>query len=94
MPTATDRSFHRRLARAGVLALALAAPGVAAGELAGWSRLDTPSFTFYSNAGDETTLRYARQLETFRSFVARTLGDGAVASPLPTQVYQIGRAHV
>ncbi|MDH3403788.1 MAG: hypothetical protein OEP45_09260 [Acidobacteriota bacterium] len=90
MPTATDRSFHRRLARAGVLALALAAPGVAAGELAGWSRLDTPSFTFYSNAGDETTLRYARQLETFRSFVARTLGHGAVASPLPTQVYLFG----
>jgi tetratricopeptide (TPR) repeat protein len=68
------------------LGLALVAGGAQASEHP-WSRLDSPSFTFFSNAGAATTLRYARELETFRSFVARTLGDGAVASPLPTQVY-------
>jgi len=52
-----------------------------------WSRLDTPSFTFFSDAPPEVTRRYAGELETFRRFVAQTLGDGAVASPLATEVY-------
>ncbi len=52
-----------------------------------WLRLDTPSFTFFSNAGDGVTRRYAAELETFRRFVARALGNGAVESPLPTHVY-------
>jgi len=76
----------RRLVALALLALAATAPLTARGDVA-WSRLDTPAFTFFSNTDDETTRRYAAELETFRAFVARTLGHGAVVSPLPTQVY-------
>ncbi len=81
----THRTARRRVLLA-ALGLAVTA-GAVPGAEGGWSRLDTSSFTFFSNADAETTRRYASELETFRSFVARTLGDGAVASPLPTQVY-------
>ncbi len=80
---------HRPLASltAGALGVLVAVAPAPGGELEGWARLDTPSFTFFSNAGDDATRRYAGELETFRQFVARTLGDGAVTSPLPTHVY-------
>ncbi|MCZ6508636.1 MAG: DUF1570 domain-containing protein [Acidobacteria bacterium] len=70
------------------MALLALAPGTgSAAETEGWTRLETPSFTFFSNASEEVTRHYAGELETFRRFVARALGDGAVANPLPTQVY-------
>jgi Flp pilus assembly protein TadD len=65
--------------------LALSPAGSASA--APWTRLETPSFTFYSNADREVTQRFAGELEDFRRFVARALGDGAVANPLPTEVY-------
>jgi tetratricopeptide (TPR) repeat protein len=69
-------------------ALLTIAPGAGLATAAeGWTRLETPSFTFFSNASDKVTRHYAGELEAFRHFVARALGDGAVASPLPTLVY-------
>jgi len=70
---------------AGLLAVSLLLAAPASGSP--WTRLETPSFTFYSNATEEVTLNYAGELETFRRFVARALGDGAVQSPMPTEVY-------
>lgn len=81
---------HQRVLRAGPAALLLSALSLFAltpSSASEWTRLETPSFTFYSNAADEVTLNYAGELETFRRFVARALGDGAVASPIPTEVY-------
>jgi tetratricopeptide (TPR) repeat protein len=78
----TAEQIARRLGPTALALIATAAP--AAGE---WTRLDTPSFTFFSNASGEVTRHYAAELETFRRFIAQSLGDGAVANPLPTQVY-------
>jgi tetratricopeptide (TPR) repeat protein len=83
--TSTRRALSRG-ALATLLWLALSAGTLSAAEPA-WTRLDTPSFTFFSNASAEVTRRFAGDLETFRRFVAASLGDGAVASPLPTHVY-------
>jgi tetratricopeptide (TPR) repeat protein len=78
----TDSRSRRVLLLASLLAFGLV--GSAAAQ---WTRLVTPSFTFYSNAEGEVTQRFAAKLEDFRHFVAGALGDGAVASPLPTEVY-------
>lgn len=83
--------IRRRVAPLLALGLLVSGAGRAmASESVAWKRLDTPSFTFFSSAGDDVTRHYARELETFRRFVAGALGDGAVTSPMPTEVYLFG----
>jgi tetratricopeptide (TPR) repeat protein len=81
----TQKQIGRHLAPVAAVLTLAALPGAMAA--ATWTRLDTPSFTFFSNASTGVTHHYASELESFRRFVAQRLGDGAVATPLPTQVY-------
>ena len=83
----SSRRRDRRYRWASLCLLAVAIAGAANATTGDWSRLDTPSFTFFSNAEPDVTLHYAAELESFRRYVAHTLGDGAVANPLPTEVY-------
>jgi tetratricopeptide (TPR) repeat protein len=52
-----------------------------------WIRLDTPSFTFFSNATERTTHRIAANIERLRSVLIQLNPDIKATSDRPTFVY-------
>ncbi|MCH9649210.1 MAG: hypothetical protein K0U98_13300 [Deltaproteobacteria bacterium] len=52
-----------------------------------WIRLDTPHFTFFSNADEEVVRQVGGEMETLRTALSRWMGGLEVRSALPTWVY-------
>ena len=69
-----------------LLGLALLAGPPARGE-GPWVRLDTTTFTVFSNADGETTWQVGMELETLRAALDSWMGGLAAPSPMPTSVY-------
>src|SRR5712692_9253166 len=52
-----------------------------------WIRVESRSFTLFSDASESATLEIAARLETFRAVLARLHPGLEVSSPLPTFIY-------
>lgn len=80
-----------RVAWAGLLALGsllVAGPAAAArNDTAGWLRLETEGFTYFSNAGKSKTKAIAHELEIFRAAAGRVFPALADQGIDPTAVY-------